>query len=214
MAFHDNAAEKALAMGKNASEFSVAAQKQANSTWFYLIVAGGVWYFFGWQWALIPAALGVIAILKSVSSTSIATRLEKMEQVSSASEPLQPDFVKIVQDYGAVLMEATPGVVSDVSNLPHNKQKIKDAIISSLQATNEDSLKQHLKTAYIQLADWQDGVGEKSKGLDASSLDMSQDATELAQIVHSQVSEGKELTEKMLDESKQLQRELEELDLR
>ena len=113
-----------------------------------------------------------------------------------------------------MVLEATPGVVSDVSNLPHNKQKIKDAIISSLQATNEDSLKQHLKTADIQLADWQDGVGEKSKGLDASSLDMSQDATELAQIVHSQVSEGKELTEKMLDESKQLQRELEELDLR
>jgi hypothetical protein len=58
MSFNDRAASKAIASGKGAADFSVAAQKHANATWFYLIVAGSVWYFTGWGWALIPFAIG------------------------------------------------------------------------------------------------------------------------------------------------------------
>ena len=105
MSLHDKLAEIAIATGKSSAEFSAAAQKHANATWFYVIVAGVVWYFFGWVWALIPAALGVYAIFQSVSATMIATRLERQ---APGSEPSDTDFVHIVQAYGKVLESSAP----------------------------------------------------------------------------------------------------------
>ncbi len=80
MSLHDKLAYKASSMGKSASEFSAAAQKHANTTWFLLIVAGVVWYFANWIWALIPAGIGIFTALQSISSTMIASKLEKTEQ--------------------------------------------------------------------------------------------------------------------------------------
>ena len=48
MSVVDGLAAKAIEMGKSSSEFSAAAQKHANATWFYAIVGGLVWYFIGW----------------------------------------------------------------------------------------------------------------------------------------------------------------------
>ena len=75
---HDKLAKKAIEMGKHSSEFSEMAQKHANATWLYLMVAGAVWYFFSWEWGLMPLLLGVYTILQSISSTMIATRLENL----------------------------------------------------------------------------------------------------------------------------------------
>lgn len=69
---------KALEKGSNSAELSAAAQRHANSTWFYLIAAAIVWYFFGWGWALIPLAFAAFKILQSVSATLIATRLKTL----------------------------------------------------------------------------------------------------------------------------------------
>mgnify|MGYP001769269125 FL=1 len=76
MSLHDNLAQKAREKGKTASEFTKASQNHANATWVFLIIAGIVWYFFGWRWALIPIALGLITVLQSISSTMIAQRLK------------------------------------------------------------------------------------------------------------------------------------------
>ncbi|MCP3943442.1 MAG: hypothetical protein GY710_18445 [Desulfobacteraceae bacterium] len=86
MALHDQLAQKATKKGKHASDFFAAAQKHANATWFYLIVAAAVWYFFGWLWALIPATLGGYTAFQSISATMIATRLESHEFNSGASD--------------------------------------------------------------------------------------------------------------------------------
>ncbi len=79
MSIHDKMALRASARGKTSAEFRAAARKQANFTWAMVILGGVVWYYAGGL-ALIPAALGIFAIVKSVSSTMIATRLEKAEQ--------------------------------------------------------------------------------------------------------------------------------------
>ena len=82
MSLHDKMAQKAISMGESAQDFTVAAQKHANASVTYLIIGGIVWYFFDWKWALIPFALGLYVGFQSVSSTLIATRLEKLKESS------------------------------------------------------------------------------------------------------------------------------------
>ena len=79
MGLHDRLAFKALTMGKNSKEFTAAAQRHANSSWFCLFIAGVVWYFAGFVWALIPIAFMTFFIIQSISSTLVSTKLEKYE---------------------------------------------------------------------------------------------------------------------------------------
>jgi hypothetical protein len=212
MSLHDKLVQKAVTMGKSSSEFSAAAQKHANATWFYLIVAAVGWYFFGWLWALIPIALGVYAIFQSVSATMIATRLENREQSSESSDI---DFVQIVQAYGKVLETSAPvsGTVSDTNKLPFPKQQIKNAIVAALLSTDDPQMKEYLKVGYIQLSDWQEDVGESNQGLDVSALDMRQDAKSLAKAVLAQSSGSEKWTAIAQKEQETLKQELQKLGL-
>lgn len=78
MSFHDEAASRAFTMGKTKEEFEIAAQKHANASWLFAIVAAAVWYFFGWGWALIPVAICLAMVVQSVSATKIAIQLERL----------------------------------------------------------------------------------------------------------------------------------------
>jgi hypothetical protein len=80
MPFYDNLAVTARVGGKTSAQFRAAAQRHANATWVYLIVAGIVWYFASWVWALLPLALAFHVAFKSVSSTAVAVRLEAWEK--------------------------------------------------------------------------------------------------------------------------------------
>ncbi len=46
MSFYNNLTQKSISMGKTSSEFTKAAQDNANATWFYGILGGVLWYFF------------------------------------------------------------------------------------------------------------------------------------------------------------------------
>lgn len=83
MGWHDSVAARAAAMGKTASEFRAGAQRKAKATCLFLLVAGAVWYFVGWPWALIPVAVAAWSAFQSVSATLIAARLEKAESPAS-----------------------------------------------------------------------------------------------------------------------------------
>jgi len=74
----------------------------------------------------------------------------------------------IVQSYGAVLEEnsPTPGYVADVATLPFPKELIKAAIRIALLCAKEQELHAALTTAYLSIAHWQEGVGEKQIGFD------------------------------------------------
>jgi len=78
MAIHDQVAYKAYMMGKTPEQFQLAAQRKANATWFNLLIAGAIWYFASWPWALIPLALAALTAIQSVSATLTATKLEKL----------------------------------------------------------------------------------------------------------------------------------------
>lgn len=181
-------------------------------TWFLLILAGAVWYFFGWLWALIPAALGVYTTFLSISATMVSKRLEGKESNSGSSDT---KFVEILQSYGKILETAAPapGTVADVNKLPYTKQQIKKAIIAALRSTGDSQMKEHLKVAYIVLSNWQEGVGEVNRGLDVSALDMNQDAESLAKAVLEQSSGAEYWTAKAQKEQETLERELQELGL-
>ena len=77
MGWHDSLAARATAMGKTAADFKGGAQRKANVTWLFLIVAGAVWYFVGWGWAVIPACIAAFSAMQSVRATMIAARLDK-----------------------------------------------------------------------------------------------------------------------------------------
>jgi hypothetical protein len=57
-----------------AADFDPAAQQKANSFWFWLVVAGIVYYFFKY-WAIIPGALAVLSAIQSISATRAASSL-------------------------------------------------------------------------------------------------------------------------------------------
>lgn len=84
MGWHDSLAIKARQTGKTSADFKKGSQRKANATWVYAIVAGAVWYFVSWPWALIPAALATLSAFQSVSATMIALRLEKAEHASQS----------------------------------------------------------------------------------------------------------------------------------
>jgi asparagine N-glycosylation enzyme membrane subunit Stt3 len=76
---HDRMAEKALANGKSPTAFLDAAKRHARASWFWVILAGVVWYFTDWWWALIPVAMLIFSVVQSISSTLIGVKLEKLQ---------------------------------------------------------------------------------------------------------------------------------------
>ena len=99
---------------------------------------------------------------------------------------------KIVQDYGAMLMSTgapPPGCFADVRKLPYAKDRIKEAIAFALGSTPDPQIREHLKIAYLSLADWQEGVGDTIVGIDTSPGAMGSDPRELAARIASQATE-------------------------
>ena len=173
-------------MGKASSDFEKAAQRKVNLTWLFLIVAGAVWYFTDWIWALIPAAAAILFAIQSISANLISIQMEKTED--TIRQPIaetegSDDFLEIVQKYGRTLEfdAPTPGSVADLNKLPYPKQKIKEALIQAMKITSDPQIKDHLKIAFISLADWQEGVGGEDIGFDFSKPDFPQDIIKRAE---------------------------------
>ncbi len=95
---------------------------------------------------------------------------------------------KIIQDYGVVLesFAPAPGCVADVRNLPHSKERIKQALVLALRLTKEPQMREQLKIGYISLADWQQGVGKGTVGIDLTKMDLDTVPLEMAKRIASQ----------------------------
>jgi hypothetical protein len=65
---------------------------------------------------------------------------------------------KIVQDYG-VSLESHKSAFADVSELPYPKPVIKRAMIAAVAITQDAKMREALKTSYVSLAVWQEGIG-------------------------------------------------------
>ena len=80
--------------------------------------------------------------------------------------------VKIINAYGGFLDESapTPGCVADASKLPFPKAQISEAILVGLSSTTDPKMRDTLKAGYLDLSNWQEGVGPDDRGIDTSKL--------------------------------------------
>lgn len=129
---------------------------------------------------------------------------------STATKMSDEEAVDIIQQYGAVLGTgvAATGGVADVSLLPAEKQRVKQALQIGIKGSSDPSMKDHLKAAYLSLASFQDGVGNGGQGLDLSDLDLNSPVQELADQVLSKGDAFSKWSQVVQDEMQALEAEL------
>jgi hypothetical protein len=134
---------------------------------------------------------------------------------TTSAEMSEQQAEEIIQAYGSVLQTQapTPGCVADTSKLPFPKERIKTALIIGLKATTDRRMREMLKVGYIQLADWQEGVGETDQGLDLSNINLNDDPAKLVQQVLAQGSSNEKWQSVVQAEQETLKQELVELGL-
>ena len=100
-------------------------------------------------------------------------------------EPHIRSAQRIAQSYGHVLASSAPlpGCVADASQLPYEKDTIKQALAICLCASSDPQLIRQLKHGYLQLTAWQNGVGDKTLGLNFTRIDLEADPNEIAALL-------------------------------
>ncbi|SPJ17443.1 hypothetical protein SBBP2_3090007 [Burkholderiales bacterium] len=123
---------------------------------------------------------------KAESSNSSAISPEVAEEALTAAE-------RIIQDYGAAMLSkraTQSGRIADVRKLPHSKELIKQAIVLVLRVTEDSQFREQLKSSYLLLAGWQEGVGDAMVGIYAN-VNPGGDPAEIMRVMTSQGAEWK-----------------------
>lgn len=99
--------------------------------------------------SIVRKILGILGVCKSHSSMAVN------------------DAIEIAQDYGGIMLHKSPApfYISDVNKLPHPKDSIKQALMVILRTNGKQQVMDALKIGYLQLANWQEGVGETDLAL-------------------------------------------------
>lgn len=71
---------------------------------------------------------------------------------------LPAELQKIVVAYGDALA-SRKSRPTDASQLPYPKATIKSALIAAIAVTEDAKMREWLRSAFVQLADWQEGIG-------------------------------------------------------
>lgn len=82
MRYVERVAYHAWANGYSSRRYHTLAHRHANVTWGFAIAAVTVWYFAGWQWALISWGLASITFAQSMLATRVAVRLEQLYETT------------------------------------------------------------------------------------------------------------------------------------
>lgn len=124
------------------------------------------------------------------------------------------DVQEIVGAFGDVLAEATAtGVVRDTRSLPYPKSEIKAALRVALNVTTDLAMRDHLKAAYVALADFQLLSDREVLALQLwnDALSKSSSATAAADVINTVAAEGDAVIavqRRVADEAGSLLREL------
>ena len=120
---------------------------------------------------------------------------------------------KIAGAYGNILENnaPVPGTFADTSKLPYPKPIIKQALTLLLKSNTDIQVKDHIKTAYLFLADWQEGIGSTNVGLDLTGMDISADPMQLVEKITSQDNGIEKWQTIANEERQQLKTELDNL---
>ena len=95
-----------------------------------------------------------------------------------------------------------PGRLADASELPHDKQAIKDALGACISATGDPQLIEQLKYGYLMLCAWQPGVGQQHIGVDFARLDLEAPVSAVAEQIEQQAGALDEWNLRILNERK------------
>ncbi len=99
-----------------------------------------------------------------------------------------------------------PFYIADVGKLPHTKEKIKQALILALSVNGKPQIMDALKVGYLQLANWQEGIGEADIAL--GMIDSDEDEVEKFRRVRQHLEEVKKWQAILEKERTELQSDL------
>jgi hypothetical protein len=78
---------------------------------------------------------------------------------------------KIVHAYAAAVL-SRKSTISDASELPYPKAKIKAALIVAMLVTKDAKMREQLKSSFVSLADWQEGIGPGPHAFETTKADL------------------------------------------
>jgi hypothetical protein len=131
---------------------------------------------------------------------------------SAASMMSGADAEKIIQAYGAA-MESQKGVYADASELPYPKAKIKEALLIAIALQPDEKARNLLKTSYVALADWQEGIGPGPHNLDVADRP-GETIQDNARRLHATAPAYMELSKKVIAEMQVLLAEVNSFELK
>lgn len=142
------------------------------------------------------------------------TRLFGRRQ-SAAPEGRFIDAQRRVLDYARYLETnpLMPGRVRDVARLPHDKQVLKQALLTCIGHSNDARLDEHLKAGYLLLSAFQEDVGCEELGTDFTALDLSADPLDTASRIERDSDRSSDLCARVEAELTRLQDDLVALEL-
>jgi hypothetical protein len=91
---------------------------------------------------------------------SIFDRLFSKAAIAPSTRMADDDAMKIINAYGKAMMDRT-SAYGDLSTLPYPKSRIKEALIHGIKEGDEPKFREQLKAAYVALAEWQAGLGDR-----------------------------------------------------
>lgn len=127
-----------------------------------------------WKLVVITLTPGIAALLLA-NRLSQKRKTDKLPQTPSAPElRTNTEAEEVVQRYRRIMVDdaTSLGCVADERKLPDSKEQIKKALLLSLAEEEDEQAREHLKTGYILLANFQPGVGEKNVGIHVTNKDM------------------------------------------
>ena len=117
---------------------------------------------------------------------------------------------QVVQGYANFLNSAAPlpGCIADTSELPFDKELIKESLFTCINATGDPELIQHFKHGYLMLSAWQEEVGERRLGVDFTAIELDADPLVVASEVQRRSDEVAYWTPIVAADQKQLAADL------
>ena len=122
---------------------------------------------------------------------------------------------RMVLDYARYLecSAPMPGQIVDAARLPHAKAMLRDALLFCIGNSSDPRLEEHLQAGSLRLSAFQSGVGEPGRGHDFASLDLNQDALDVAHQLETEEESCGDWRAVATRELEQLRQELYELEL-
>ena len=151
----------------------------------------------GWKESLGRNLATQMLVASSVSERGVV-KMGTLKYLFDTAEPgmvsdgLSLDAAQlVVRDYSDFLENSAlfPGCIADASRLPHYKNMIKDAFAVCIRASQDPDLTDTLKQGYLRLCAWQDGVGEKTIGVDFTRINLEADPMKIAELVQQKSAE-------------------------